>query len=90
MRIARGFWTSRFGVTLLGCAVLLLIGGAGALSYYYIAYSRMIDARLSGQVFANTSIGVLLAQWVAGVQADVTAAEFAQLTNPQLTGVPAS
>jgi penicillin-binding protein 1B len=33
----------------------LLLAGAATFSYYYIAYSRMIDARLSGQVFGNTS-----------------------------------
>lgn len=55
IRIARGLWTSKFGVSLLGIAVLLFIAGTAAFAYYYIEYSRMIDARLSGQVFANTS-----------------------------------
>jgi penicillin-binding protein 1B len=54
-RLSRGFWTSRFGIGLLGCAVLLLLAGAGAFAYYYVSYSRMIDARLSGEVFGNTS-----------------------------------
>ena len=54
-RIARGFWTSKLGVSLLGSAVLLLMAGAAAFDSYYVQYSHMIDARLSGQVFANTS-----------------------------------
>jgi penicillin-binding protein 1B len=54
-RLSRGFWTSRPGIFLLGCGLLMLLGGAAIFSYYYVAYSHMIDARLSGQVFGNTS-----------------------------------
>jgi hypothetical protein len=43
-----------------------------------------------GLVFANTPIGVLLGQWVVDVEAGVTARQFAELTDPQLPGVPAS
>ena len=54
-RLSRGFWTSRFGIGVLGCGVLLLLAGAAIFAYYYVSYSRMIDARLSGEVFGNTS-----------------------------------
>ena len=55
LRLSRGFWTSRFGIGLLAAGVLLLLAGAGVFAWYYLAYSRMIDARLSGEVFGNTS-----------------------------------
>ncbi len=55
LRLSRGFWTSRAGLTLLCCGLLLLLGGASVFAYYYVLYSRMIDARLSGEVFGNTS-----------------------------------
>jgi penicillin-binding protein 1B len=55
IRISRGFWTSQFGIALLSFALLLLVTGAGVFAYYYVSYSRMIDARLSGEVFGNTS-----------------------------------
>jgi penicillin-binding protein 1B len=55
IRLARGFWTSRFGLTVLGIAVFALLGGAGLLTYYYIRFGHLIDERLSGQVFQNTS-----------------------------------
>ena len=55
IRLSRGFWTSRPGIFLLGCGLLLLLAGASVFAYFYVTYSRMIDARLSGQVFGNTS-----------------------------------
>ena len=55
IRLSRGFWTSRPGVFLLSCGLLLLLAGASVFAYYYVAYSRMIDERLSGQVFGKTS-----------------------------------
>jgi len=55
IRLSRGFWTSRFGITVLASGLLLLFAGVSAFAYYYVSYSRMIDARLSGQVFGNTS-----------------------------------
>jgi penicillin-binding protein 1B len=55
IRIARGFWTSKLGISLLGTAVLLFIASTAVFAYYCVEYSRMIDARLSGQVFASTS-----------------------------------
>jgi penicillin-binding protein 1B len=55
IRLARGFWTSRPGLALLGLAGFALLVGAGTLTYYNVKFSRMIDERLSGEVFQNTS-----------------------------------
>ncbi len=55
IRIARGFWSSRFGLGLLGAVFLLFVAGAGIFTYYYIKLGHLIDARLNGQVFQNTS-----------------------------------
>jgi len=55
VRIGKGFWSSRTGLTLLGILLLLILAGAGVFTFYYVRYSRMIDARLSGQMFENTS-----------------------------------
>ena len=54
-RLSRGFWTSRFGIALLGSGLFLMLAGAGVFAYYYVSFSHMIDARLSGEVFGNTS-----------------------------------
>ncbi len=54
-RLEKGFWTSRFGLGLLifiaGCFLL----AACTFTFYYVKYSRMIDARLSGHVLQNTT-----------------------------------
>jgi len=55
IRIARGFWTSRAGMALLGLALGLLLAAACVFTYYYIQFGRMIDDRLTGQIFQNTS-----------------------------------
>jgi penicillin-binding protein 1B len=55
IRLSRGFWTSRFGLGVLASGLLLLLVGAGVFAYYYVSYSHMIDARLSGEAFGNTS-----------------------------------
>ena len=55
IRIAREFWTSKPGIALLGAGVLVFFVCAGTFLYYYLHFSHMIDARLSGQVFTNTS-----------------------------------
>jgi penicillin-binding protein 1B len=55
IRIGKGFWASRFGLALLGVCLLALLAGAGVFTFYYVRYSRMIEARLSGPVFENTS-----------------------------------
>ncbi len=55
IRLGRGFWTSRFGLTVLAVLFGLFLTGAVFLAYYYVHFAHEIDARLSGQVFQNTS-----------------------------------
>ena len=55
IRIARGFWTSRVGIALLGTALALLLAATIVFTHYYIEFGRMIDQHLTGQVFQNTS-----------------------------------
>jgi penicillin-binding protein 1B len=55
IRIARGFLTSRIGLTLLSALLALLLVGASVFAYYYIQFGHLIDQRLTGQVFQNTS-----------------------------------
>ena len=55
IRIARGFWTSRFGIALLSTALAGLLVAAGVFAYYYIQFNRLINQRLTGQIFQNTS-----------------------------------
>ena len=54
-RLQKGFWTSRIGLGLLVVVALGVLLTAGAFTYFYIKYSRMIDARLSGRVLQNTT-----------------------------------
>ena len=55
IRVQKGFFTSAIGLTILGVVfgVFLIVGGI--FTYYYIKYSRMIDARLSGNILQNTT-----------------------------------
>ena len=55
IRIEKGFWTSIFGLTVLGIAFAIFLTFAGIFTYFYVKYSRMIDARLSGRVLQNTT-----------------------------------
>ncbi len=55
IRLGRGFLTSKWGLALLGGAAVSVLLCTSVFAYYYIQFSRMIDARLSGQVFQNTS-----------------------------------
>jgi penicillin-binding protein 1B len=41
---------------LLGAGVLLFLAAMGASIYFYVRFTRVIDARLSGDVFNNTSL----------------------------------
>src|SRR3974390_3564321 len=54
-RLQKGFWTSTFGLALLGFVALCFLIAAGTFTYYYVKYSRMIDARLSGHILQNTT-----------------------------------
>ncbi len=55
IRVQKGFFTSRIGLTILGTLFSLFLIAGGVFTYYYIKYSRMIDARLSGNVLQNTT-----------------------------------
>jgi penicillin-binding protein 1B len=55
IRIQRGFFTSKIGLTLLGIVFAGFLIAGGIFTYYYIKYSRMIDARLSGNILQNTT-----------------------------------
>ena len=54
-RLQKGFWTSAFGLGLLGFVAFCVLVTAGIFTYYYVKYSRMIDARLSGHILQNTT-----------------------------------
>jgi penicillin-binding protein 1B len=54
-RLQKGFWTSTFGLGLLGFVALCFLIAAGTFTFFYIKYSRMIDARLSGHILQNTT-----------------------------------
>jgi penicillin-binding protein 1B len=55
IRIQKGFFTSVVGLTILGIIAAAFLTAASIFTYYYIKYSRMIDARLSGHVLQNTT-----------------------------------
>jgi penicillin-binding protein 1B len=55
VRLSRGFWSSRFGLGVLGVVLALLLAATGLFAYYYIQFGRMINERLTGQIYQNTS-----------------------------------
>ena len=55
IRIEKGFWTSIWGLTILGVVAAIFLTWGGIFTYYYVKYSRMINARLSGHVLQNTT-----------------------------------
>jgi penicillin-binding protein 1B len=55
IRIRKGFFTSKLGLTLLGIVFALFLTSGGIFTYYYVKYSRMIDLRLTGKVLQNTT-----------------------------------
>ncbi|HXX71049.1 MAG TPA: hypothetical protein VEI55_02075, partial [Candidatus Acidoferrum sp.] len=55
IRIASGFFTSRMGIAILALGLVLLFAGASVFAYYYIQFGHLIDQRLTGQIFQNTS-----------------------------------
>src|SRR5579863_5357450 len=42
-------------MTLMGCVLVLMLAGTIFFAYYYIQFGHLIDQRLTGQVFQNTS-----------------------------------
>ncbi len=59
-RVSRGFsylsHLSWWKKSLLACGLVFLILGTGVFVYYYEIFARMIDARLSGNIFNNASL----------------------------------
>jgi penicillin-binding protein 1B len=55
IRIQKGFFTSTIGLTILGTIFAIFLIAGGVFTYYYMKYSRMIDARLSGNVLQNST-----------------------------------
>ncbi|HTT34235.1 MAG TPA: PBP1A family penicillin-binding protein [Methylomirabilota bacterium] len=55
IRVQKGFFTSAIGLTILGVVFAVFLIAGGIFTYYYIKYSRMIDLRLSGPIFQNTT-----------------------------------
>ncbi len=54
-RLKKGFWTSRIGLGLLIFVATCFLVAASVFTFYYVKYSRIIDARLSGHVLQNTT-----------------------------------
>jgi penicillin-binding protein 1B len=55
IRITPGFWTSRIGLIILGSVLLLFVVATSIFAYYYVKFGKLIDERLSGQIYQNTS-----------------------------------
>ena len=55
IRILKGFFTSKWGLTLLAVVFAAILTSASVFTYYYVKYSRLIDTRLTGRVFQNTT-----------------------------------
>ena len=55
IRIQKGFFTSAIGLTILGTIFAIFLAAGGIFTYYYVKYSHIIDARLSGNVLQNTT-----------------------------------
>ena len=55
IRVQRGFFTSTIGLTILGIVFGIFVIAGGIFTYYYMKYSRMIELRLTGGIFQNTT-----------------------------------
>jgi penicillin-binding protein 1B len=55
IRIQKGFFTSKIGLTILGVVFALFLTAGGIFTYYYVKYSRMIDAIFLGNRLQNTT-----------------------------------
>jgi penicillin-binding protein 1B len=69
IRIRKEFFTSALGLTILGVVFAIFLTSGGIFTYYYIKYSRMIDARLSGKVLQNTTQIFSAPQYISSGQA---------------------
>jgi penicillin-binding protein 1B len=54
-RLKKGFWTSKLGLGILIFAAACFLLAASVFTYYYVKFSHIIDARLSGRVLQNTT-----------------------------------
>jgi penicillin-binding protein 1B len=54
-RLKKGFWTSKLGLGILISVAACFLLAASVFTYYYIKFSHIIDARLSGHVLQNTT-----------------------------------
>jgi penicillin-binding protein 1B len=55
VRISRGFWSSRYGLGVLGLLLALILTATGIFAHYYIQFGHLINERLTGQIYQNTS-----------------------------------
>jgi penicillin-binding protein 1B len=55
IRLVPGFWTSRLGIGLLAGGLAILLAATSLLTYYYIVFGHLINQRLTGQIYQNTS-----------------------------------
>jgi len=55
IRVQRGFFTSTIGLTILGIIFGIFVIAGGIFTYYYMKYSRKIDARIEHGIFENTT-----------------------------------
>jgi penicillin-binding protein 1B len=55
IRIAPGFWTSRVGIAVLVAVLAVFLTATSIFAYYYIQFGHLVDQRLTGQIFQNTS-----------------------------------
>ena len=55
IRVSRGFWTSVWGLSLLGLVAAVFLTSLGVFTYYWVHFGHMIDARLSGQVYQTSA-----------------------------------
>ena len=55
IRISRGFWSSKLGLGVLCSGLAVLLAATGFFAYYYIDFGRLINERLTGQIYQNTS-----------------------------------
>jgi penicillin-binding protein 1B len=55
IRIAPGFWTSRAGIAALVAVLAVFVTATSIFAYYYIQFGHLVDQRLTGQIFQNTS-----------------------------------